>query len=457
MATSPTTIPAPPPGFTPVQAAPPPPGFVPVATTAPQESTLGAIGDTALDVGKGFIKGAGDTVSGVSHLIHKIPVVGETLAPEAGIQSLDKLDTSTNTAQSVGKGIEGIAEFAAGDEALDGVAKASKLVALAQKYPLVARTLQLATEHPWMAKMITEGAKGAAVGSVEGGVKGAQQNQAGVGALTGATLGGVTGAAVGGVSGAPEGVLNPFRIAKQIAKGKEMAQEPAEAAIRSGVQGMADTAGVSSPAVNAGIAANPVLEGNQTVLDEPLKLLENNKKAAYQTVDKAVGFDLKELKNQVANDTYNLKQLGTTPADTATRKTLTDSIANANTRITQAEAKLKAAGIDPKLGDKANTAWQAGQALKNAVVKNTGPDGTVNVNGLLKSVKNLRFSKYGDRIGQIMGNDGADEFVQDLQSAQKAGVKAMTARRIAKYVGGTLLLGGVGYEGGQHILSSFGE
>src|ERR1017187_7621815 len=59
----------------------------------------------------GFVKGVGDTVSGISHLIHKIPVVGETLAPQQGIDALDQMTPAHGVAEHVGKFGENIAEF----------------------------------------------------------------------------------------------------------------------------------------------------------------------------------------------------------------------------------------------------------------------------------------------------------------------------------------------------------
>jgi len=421
-------------------------------TPPPSQGVLSTLADTGADVAAGVVKGAGDTVSGVSHLLNKIPGIGETLAPSAGVGALDQLDTSKNTAQSVGKGIEGIAEFAAGDEALEGAAKASKLVALAQKYPLIAKTLDMATAHPWLAKIITEGAKGATVGGAEGTVKGAQKNRPASGAAIGAATGGLTGAAVGSAVGAVDALksmkVNPFRA---ILEGKGVAQEPAEAALRQGVQESAQAAGVA-PAAQAGIAANPVLAGNETVLDEPLQLIASKEKKAYQAVDKTVGFDLKEAKLGLKNDQYNLQQLGNTPADQAARKTLTESINDSTSRINQAESKLKAAGIDPKAADQIHTARMAGEDFKKAIVRTTAPDGTINVDQLLKQSKTLRFTKRGDRLAQFMGPKAADAYMQELQAAQEAGVHAMKVQKIAKWVGG-LAASGLGLGAGAEVAS----
>jgi hypothetical protein len=144
-----------------------------------------------LDVGTGFVKGVGDTVSGIGHLLNKIPYVGETLSPTQGLSALDQLDVSHGTAESAGKGLEGIAEFAAGDELMSGLSKGVKILALAKKYPIINEVMILAKDHPLLAKIISSGG----IGGVQGTVKGAQENKAVVGGLEGAA-GGALGSAV---------------------------------------------------------------------------------------------------------------------------------------------------------------------------------------------------------------------------------------------------------------------
>jgi hypothetical protein len=177
------------------------------------QTGLAAIGETGASVATGFVKGMGDTVSGVSHLIHKIPGgVGEALAPEAGITSLDQRDVANGTAEMAGKGLEGIAEFATGDEALEGLSKASKLVALAKKYPAIAETLNMASKNKILEKIITgaktavgnPAARAAIVGTGQGAVKGAQEDNA----VKGAVVGGVTAGATGALTEAAPDIFN---------------------------------------------------------------------------------------------------------------------------------------------------------------------------------------------------------------------------------------------------------
>ncbi len=188
----------------PAAVTPPPATGAPTKEPGAIASALGEVGDTGAKVATGFVKGLGDTVSGVSHLINKIPVVGETLAPKEGITSLDQRDVADGTAEMAGKGLEGIAEFATGDEALEGLSKASKLVALAKKYPAIAETLNMASKNKMLEKIITTGGKQAAVGAAQGVVKGAQKDNATKeGLIEGATAG-----VAGGLTEAAPAIFN---------------------------------------------------------------------------------------------------------------------------------------------------------------------------------------------------------------------------------------------------------
>ncbi|MFZ3279528.1 MAG: hypothetical protein WA182_21725, partial [Candidatus Sulfotelmatobacter sp.] len=78
----------------------------------------------------------------------------------------------------------------------------------------------------------------------------------------------------------------------------------------------------------------------------------------------------------------------------------------------------------------------AGQDFKKSLIKNTNPaDQSVNVDGLLKDAKNLRFNKYGDRLEQFMGKEGADTYVSQLEKMQELGAHAVKAQKIAMWIG----------------------
>jgi hypothetical protein len=166
--------------------------------TTPNDFGVGKSGGVVSDLVAGFEKGANKTAQGAINLLNK---GNRALAGGAGgdIPSLPVVQAGEDlqahgAAQNIGEGVENIAEFAAGDEALSGLAKATRIAELAQKYPAIARTLAMAKEHPVLAKIIGEATKGATVGGVQGGVKGAQEGDATGGAVSGAIGGGVGGA-----------------------------------------------------------------------------------------------------------------------------------------------------------------------------------------------------------------------------------------------------------------------
>lgn len=163
-------------------------------------------------------------------------------------------------------------------------------------------------------------------------------------------------------------------------------------------------------------------------------------------MDEAAGFDVKAEKAQLSNDQYKLKQLGNTEADIAQKDKLTASIKDSQARISDAEAKMQDAGIDPTEADALHKQRMAGTDFRKALIQNASSDGqTLNVNGLLNASKKLQFSKYGNRLEQFFGSpEAADNFMSDLEQAQKTGASAaakhafaMSAIRKALYsVGG---------------------
>ena len=225
-------------------------------------------------------------------------------------------------------------------------------------------------------------------------------------------------------------------IMQQVLKGEQVAQPAAQQAVRQAVQNSAEAAGTADESVASSIQTQPLLKGNTTVVDEHLSALQKQEQAAYSKMDAASGFDVKAEKQQLANDQYKLKQLGNTDADVTQKGNLIDSINDSQGRITDAEAKMKAAGVDPDIADSIHKQRMAGNDFRKALIKNTSADGqSVNVDGMLKASKALRFAKYGDRLEQFLGSkEAADGFMSDLQQAQELGAHALKAQNIAKMV-----------------------
>ena len=203
-----------------------------------------------------------------------------------------------------------------------------------------------------------------------------------------------------------------------------------------------------SPAVSPNA---PLLKGNTTILDDHLDTLAENEKTAYKRMDDTAGFDIKAERQQLANDKYKLSQLGNTDVDITQRGKLIESINDSEARIAQANAKMKTAGVDPNEADVLHRQRMAGQDFKKTLTRYTNADGSVNVKGLLRGSKQLRFSKYGDRLEQFFGStEAADKFVNQLDSMDKLGTHAVKARWVAGLVGGYVLPKIVGHTiGGQ--------
>jgi len=203
-------------------------------------------------------------------------------------------------------------------------------------------------------------------------------------------------------------------------------------------QGVQASAEATGTAANAGLAENiqpqHLLKANTTVLDEHLQALNKMEKAAYKQVDDAAGFDVKAEKQQLSNDQYKLKQLGNTDADLTQKGKLIEAINDSTDRIAEAEKKMQDARIDPKAADLLHRQRMAGQDFRKVIIKNTTPDGTaVNVDGLLKDSKTLRFTKNGDRLEQFFGSkEAADKYMADLQGMQKLGARAVKVQKIAQ-------------------------
>jgi hypothetical protein len=209
-------------------------------------------------------------------------------------------------------------------------------------------------------------------------------------------------------------------LVKQVLQGKGVAQEPAKAAVREAVGADEDA---------------PLLSGNKTVVDDQLNDIAGKRTAAYAKIDKEAGFDVKEAMIRLRNDKYKLQQLGNTEADQNQREKLTASIQDASGRIADANKKIADAGINPEEASDLHKKWSAGQEFKKVLVRSLNTNGDVDVDKMLTGIKGLRtLSKYGDRIEQFFGKEGADGLTKDLEEAKKAGQTALSRQKLAKNI-----------------------
>jgi DNA-binding transcriptional regulator YdaS (Cro superfamily) len=241
-------------------------------------------------------------------------------------------------------------------------------------------------------------------------------------------------------------------VVEQIAKGERVAQPEAEAALR-----RAATTG-SREAGQATVQPQSL----RAVLEDPIDSLESQTKVQYREIDRAAGTDFKALNDKLSNTEYQIRQLTETEEDVAKEAQLEKSRTAIMDKIEAAKQQAIAKGVDPDILDKADANFRQANALKDVearVFKNTGvvkgnvvhgtPE-TVNVDAAVKALQKLQDSEpYGSsRLEQAFGREGAKAVLDDMYSAQRAGVKALTrqqwATRVAKLgltVGG-LTLGG---------------
>ena len=246
----------------------------------------------------------------------------------------------------------------------------------------------------------------------------------------------------GGGEGDTEEATQPS-VVQKVLKGEKVAQAPAQAALRSGVQAGAEEAGIADEST----VANIQNQGLRSVMDEPIANLQAAKKAVYSTVDQAAGTDLKTLygKLDAINDKIDLEASGS-PEEAR----LEAQRASQMQTIDDAKAAARASGVDVDealaQGDAMHTQEMALRDLNKKVFNNQsvvsgnalfGTPETINVDSAIKSLERLnQATKYGpNRLVQALGEDGAEKLMDDMYAAQRLGVKALRAQNVAKMIG----------------------
>lgn len=210
-------------------------------------------------------------------------------------------------------------------------------------------------------------------------------------------------------------------IIKQIVKGKNVAQPEAQAAMG-----------------EAGAGGESIRES----LTQPIAEAESKADALYKQMDES-GIDVKAMNQKLRNINRELRKLTDTPEDMAREAKLEQ----ARTGLMD---KIQQSGIPPKLIKQADAQFRQAQALSDVeakIFKNPeivegnvkyGTEETVNVDKAIKSLEKLQENKWGRRVDQAFGKEGADRLMSKLYDAQRQGVHAMKVREIAKWAGITL-------------------
>jgi hypothetical protein len=261
---------------------------------------------------------------------------------------------------------------------------------------------------------------------------------------------------------APTLLRNPFKvpqIVKDVTQGAEVAQVPAQEAVRTAAK---------TGAADVGLSTVPPA-GLRTLAEEPINAVNTMKKNVYGQVDKAAGTDLKTLYDRLdkVNDQIDLTAPGSPEearleaARTGQMQTIEDA---------KNVARAKGVNVDKLLdqGDALHTREMALRDFQKGFLKNTGiiegnaaagtPE-TVNVDSGIKALQKLQDNtKFGaPRLEQALGKAGAQQLLKDMYAAQRLGVKAVNLQTL---LGKTLrgleiagLVGGAGlgvYELAKH-------
>jgi hypothetical protein len=250
-------------------------------------------------------------------------------------------------------------------------------------------------------------------------------------------------------------ITNVKNVAKQVAQGEKIAQPQAQEALRTGVRAGSTEAGVTA-------VQPPSL---RAIVEEPIHSLDASAKAAYRQIDAAAGTDFKALNEKLSNTEYQIRQLTDTEEDVAKEAALEKARTATMDKIEAAKQQAIDNGVDPKLLDKADAQFKQARALEeleakvfknpNVVAGNAvrGTPETINVDSAVKALQRLQDKEEfgGSRLEQALGKKGADDLLNDMYAAQRAGTKALTrqqfAVKLAKYgLPAAATIGGAAYE-----------
>jgi hypothetical protein len=406
--------------------------------TAPYEPVQ-SYWDTHGTMTRGLLEGAGQTVGTVGHLLRKIPGIQNHISEE-GLAALDKLSTSGGTTgETIGQGAEMAAEWAIPGLAEEsGPLKAAKLVALAKKYPLLAETMNLATKHPWLAKLIMSVPEGAATGAAVGAAH-AKPGETGQGAKTGAVTGAIAGPAAElvntGMAAIPP---NPFRAAVGAVK-KAFTTPDVQPALKSGIKDIWD-----SVAERAGVA-KPTTQSVRDMGHEVGDAIYARSKATYKMIDEATGNRFSGLERDLRNVNQKLRFVTDDIEENALNvrkqrlEMQTDQMMDeAQTKGVSAE-HIKAAKADFK---QAQAIYDTSSAMRKSVVGvrpgMTGSEAMpeqVNAKPMIKKLGDL-YDK--GRLQEAVGEDAPaliGHLANTTAAGEKAAAKVAGRKEIAKSVG----------------------
>lgn len=206
-------------------------------------------------------------------------------------------------------------------------------------------------------------------------------------------------------------------IVKQVWQGKNVAEAPAQAAIREAVGGNEASL--------------------QRVLEKPIVEARAAKNAAYAKIGEAQ----ESAKPQVARLEAIDKELD--GIDETLQPERAGSLEDERAAITKQLGET--GGADPQLlkqANEANKTYKGMQLMEKRILKNPrivegdithGTPETVNVDRAIVELKKMETTRWGNQVEQAFGPEGASQLLDKLYAAQRAGAHAVKVRQFLKW------------------------
>jgi hypothetical protein len=411
-----------------------------------------------VEVGKGLLKGAGDTLLGVSELAQKAQpgaALAKLVSPSArenqkhfeqfSEDAHATLETK-NEAQEAGKGLEFVAEMFLGDGAFKALTSLEKIRTLKKaadildKYPTIGKILQ---------RSITAGAS---AGTIEG-----VKTQDAEKAIEAAAIGGVTGGLFEGGSAAGKKAFEVVpKATKKIVSSvwDSVSGKAIQSDLQSGIRGTLEATAKDAEVATVRSGAQPAIRNSAKSVAESV---EAKSKALYQQIDDATAGRFTNAERELKNVNRKLREVAGT--DDALEEKLFEKKLKLEADFEDLFEMAKREGVKPEVADAARSSWKRSQALRDVdaqIKASTFGEGkhaaeVVDPNKLVTRLQKLQDS---GRLEEALGEEQADALLKkayDAVDAAKGHAKNVTrAKTAAKYTAiGTGALGGLKVLGGE--------
>jgi hypothetical protein len=447
--------------------------------TAPATSIKG-IAQRAGSVFEGVGEGLFGTAAGAGDLIDKATgmkpgAVSRELHTLAGD---DNTPGSSNAYNKTGYGGETLMEFLTGDEALKGLSLSDRLL----KSAGIAKALE---NSPRIMKALQIGADALRVGTVQG-------TQTLVRTGGDATAAGEQGLLAAGTAGALNTAIEAAPAIKKAfsLKAVQDALQNSKASIQEALQSNLESIQnawhgsvrdlFDQVANEAGVKPDPA-ESIRDVAANVADAVKSRASGMYRQIDQALGGTrFQTYDEQLGNVRRALRNSAGIDPDADGR--LIERINDLEDAKAKAMDMAKAAGVDPKLIDQANSAWRQGSALedlsKHIQNSTSGLRGDLaqGVNAAPESLSPAKLATRANRLydtgrlQQALGGDRADDLLRAIETtkqkaadaaenavkqteaaASKAAASTDTVK-LRRYVAGAALAGIPGFELLKHLL-----